>query len=93
MDLPARLDCYYVHDLAVAPEARGRGAGRRLLAAALAIARERGFRTVASTASRESEPFWRAFGFREARGGPARLQVNLRELGPGVSYLILSGGF
>jgi GNAT superfamily N-acetyltransferase len=92
LDIPHRLDCYYVHGLAVAPFARGVGAGRVLLERALAIARERGFRIVASTAGQAWEPFWSKFGFRASCSGPSLLKARLRDLGPEARYLIFSGG-
>lgn len=90
LDRPPRLDCYYIHDLAVLPQARRSGAGRHLLESAISIARERGFRSVTLTAGRDSERFWLAFGFRAAHQGPALLQARLREYGRQAQYMILS---
>ncbi len=56
----------YIGDTAVLPEARGAGAGAAMLEAALAWARERGYRNVTlhyNTANPLSSAFWKGNGF------------------------------
>jgi predicted N-acetyltransferase YhbS len=62
--LPDRPDTLSLHDLAVAPEARGHGVARTLFAAVHALARERGFASVSLVAVQGSDPFWARLGFR-----------------------------
>lgn len=61
--LPTAPDCYYLHDLAIANWAHGRGAARRLVEAALYLARAEGLSRQGLVAVQNSEPFWGRFGF------------------------------
>jgi len=63
MTLPENPDCLYIHDLAIAPAARGKGAARALVTAAFALAKEQGLEHFSLVAVQESESFWRKFGF------------------------------
>lgn len=81
--LPEEPTTYYVHDLAILPEARGKGAGEVLLAILIAEARSRNLSTLSLVAVNNSAPFWMRFGFESAAeplqrklasyGGNARL--------------------
>lgn len=70
--LPANADTLYIHDVALAPEARGAGrsdeAVHRLLALAAPLRRAM-LVSVYGTA-----PFWRRFGFREVEAAPGKLE-------------------
>ena len=61
--LPARPATYYLHDLALLPEARGRGAARDAVAILAAQARSAGFSTMSLVAVNHSEEFWRRLDF------------------------------
>lgn len=61
--LPASPDTYYLHDLALLPEARGAGAGSAIVAALIAQARGAGLPTLSLVAVHGSEGFWRRHGF------------------------------
>jgi GNAT superfamily N-acetyltransferase len=49
--------------IAVVPSRRGKGAGKELLEALLAQAREAGFRAVSLSAAKEQVPYYERFGF------------------------------
>ena len=60
-------DCLYLHDLAVGPQARGRGLGQMLVAHALALARREGLAWSALVSVQGSQDFWRQRGFTISR--------------------------
>jgi ribosomal protein S18 acetylase RimI-like enzyme len=61
--LPEAPDTLYVHDLAVAPRALGRGLARRLLAQLLDGARARGLRHSGLVSVQASQDFWAGLGY------------------------------
>ena len=61
---------YYLHDLALLPEARGTGAGTRMVVDLVAHARRAGFETMSLVAVNASQGFWERQGF-VARDIPA----------------------
>lgn len=61
--LPADPDCLYLHDIALAPAARGRGAAAGALARLVALARESRLRCIALVAIAGTAPFWTRQGF------------------------------
>jgi GNAT superfamily N-acetyltransferase len=61
--LPAAADCLFLHDVAVLPEARGRGAAERLLAHAEAAARQHALPALALIAAYGTARLWGRFGF------------------------------
>ncbi len=63
--LATGADCLYLHDLAVAPGAAGRGLGARLVACALAAARRHGWRHAALVCVQDAYTFWQRQGFSE----------------------------
>ena len=63
MSLPEQPDCLYLHDLAIAPAARGKGAARALVTAAFALAEQNGLQYFSLVAVQNSESFWQKFGF------------------------------
>ncbi len=67
-------DTLYLHDLAVAPRAHGRGLARALVRHLLAQARELGLAASALVSVQDSAAFWTALGYRPARAAdPAAL--------------------
>lgn len=63
--LPMDANCFYLHDLALLPLARGTGAGRRATEIVLVKARGAGFDEVRLVAVNGAESFWAAQGFSE----------------------------
>ncbi|WP_037913221.1 GNAT family N-acetyltransferase [Actinacidiphila yeochonensis] len=62
----------HLHDMAVAPDLRGRGLGGRLLRHLTAVARAGGFERISLVAVGGSESFWSARGFTARPGPPPR---------------------
>jgi predicted N-acetyltransferase YhbS len=62
--LPSRADTFYIHDVAVAMQYRGRGLAKALVAKLHDLARARGFRACELVSVQGSAPFWERFGFR-----------------------------
>lgn len=74
LDVPlARLaepaDCYYLHDLALAPLTRGHGMAGAAVEIAVAAARRGGFDTIALIAVGDAHDFWRHQGFKPRGDG------------------------
>jgi GNAT superfamily N-acetyltransferase len=61
--LPPEPDCFYLHDLALLPGARGRGAGAAITGALAAHAAAQGFADMALVAVNGSKAFWQRLGF------------------------------
>jgi GNAT superfamily N-acetyltransferase len=80
--LPAIPGCWYWHDLAVLPAARGLGAAAAAVGRVLAVARAAGLDQVALVAVGESAGFWRRMGFAPA-AGPA-----VASYGAGAAYMV-----
>lgn len=60
---PAGGQELYLHDLALAPAARGQGAARALAGQLLQLAKRQGFRRVTLVSIQGSERFWESCGF------------------------------
>ncbi|WP_246741440.1 GNAT family N-acetyltransferase [Bradyrhizobium aeschynomenes] len=81
--LPSPATTYYIHDLALLPEARGTGAAGRIVAQLRLHARELGLPSLSLVAVNRSVPFWEKQGFAIAPGdgdvssygGDARLMI------------------
>ncbi|GGP24324.1 GNAT family N-acetyltransferase [Silvimonas amylolytica] len=69
--LPANQDTHFLHDLAVHPQARGRGVAPRLVEAALDWGRQRGLKFTRLVAVAGAAPFWRKWGFKPVATAPA----------------------
>lgn len=61
--IPSDANGMYVHDLAVAPAARGKQVARQLLGRLVAAADKRDLNRFALVAVQNSEPFWARWGF------------------------------
>lgn len=83
--LPASPDCYYLHDLALSPEARGRGAAAAGIGALERQATSEGLRTLALICVHGTGDFWTRAGFRDAPD--PRLAAKLASYGPGARYM------
>ncbi len=84
--LPESPDCLYLHDLAIAAEARGRGEAARAIASLTALAAAERLGALALIAVQGTDRFWTRAGFLDA---PApRLAAKLAGYGPGARYMI-----
>jgi GNAT superfamily N-acetyltransferase len=66
--LPTAPDCLFIHDVAVLPDARGRGAAVAYLAHAAAVAIAAGLPALALVAAYGTDHFWRRFDFQDVPG-------------------------
>ncbi|SDY68817.1 Acetyltransferase (GNAT) family protein [Collimonas sp. OK242] len=89
LDQPFKIattpDCLYLHDLAVAPNARGRQAGNVLVAAALEHARASGLHWSALVSVQQSHIFWGALGYTAVEVAHSPAKENL------ASYQVSAG--
>ena len=69
--LPPEAACLFIHDVALLPAARGRGAGRSLLPRLDLVARRHGLRTMALVSVYGTTGFWEGLGFTAASAGLA----------------------
>jgi ribosomal protein S18 acetylase RimI-like enzyme len=84
--LPASPGTYYIHDLALLPEARGAGAGSAIVAALAARARVENLPTMSLVAVHESEAFWRRHGFETVED--AALAEKLRSYDEAARFMV-----
>lgn len=84
--LPASPATYYLHDLALLPEARGAGAGSAIVAALVAQARAEHLPTMSLVAVHESEAFWRRHGFEAVED--AALSEKLRSYDEAARFMM-----
>lgn len=73
--IPDDADCFYLHDVALLPAARGRGAGRAFVDHVRAEARRRDVAALALVSVYGTVPLWSTLGFavRELPGLAAKL--------------------
>lgn len=69
--LPARPDCLHMHDVAILPEGRGRGAAGLYTAYLRDLARAHGLEALACVSVYGTAPFWAGHGFAAASPQPA----------------------
>lgn len=83
--IPATADTYYLHDIALLPDARGRGAGRAATDLVCGFARQAGFQDVTLMAINGADQFWASVGF--ARVNAADMTAQPSSYGAGA-YLM-----
>ena len=87
-ELPEECDSLYLHDMAVAPEMRGRGVGELLLRRFEEAARARKLAGSHLVAIQGAETFWRRMGYREKPG------VDMEKLaGYGTAAFLMAKAF
>jgi GNAT superfamily N-acetyltransferase len=79
-DIPGDATTYYVHDVALLPEARGRGHAAQAGEWLARRARDAGFDNLSLVAVNNSQAFWERLGFRTMRA--AGLEAKLLTYGP-----------
>ena len=84
--LPDDADCLYLHDIALAPEARHQGHGADLLARMVELARQHGLANLALIAVSGSGPFWRRLDFRPCEN--ASISRKLASYGAEAAYMV-----
>lgn len=83
--IPPAADSYYIHDIALLPAARGRGAALDVIAALLGHAAEARFATATLVAIAGTRPFWEARGFRAV--AVPQLAEKLASYDPSACYM------
>jgi len=83
--LPPFPVLYYLHDLALAPAARGTGAARAAVARAVAMAEQGGLDRLGLVAVNGAEAFWRRCGFTPSADGA--LQAAARKYDAAATYM------
>lgn len=83
--LPDAPDVLYLHDLALAPEARGGGHAARIVERLAAQAAQAGWPAIALVAVNQAAPFWAGLGF-EPRDNPAMTR-KLASYGADARYM------
>lgn len=83
--LPASPGCLYLHDIALLPAARGRGAAAAAMARLTAVAASAALSAMALISVGDAHAFWLRAGFADAGG--ARLAEKLVAYGPGARYM------
>ncbi|MEM9235026.1 MAG: GNAT family N-acetyltransferase [Pseudomonadota bacterium] len=85
-DIPAAPTTYYIHDLALLPDARGTGAAHKAVEAACTIAVHESLATISLVAVGGSNPFWKAMGFAD-HAGPA-LTEKLKSYDEDAAFMV-----
>jgi ribosomal protein S18 acetylase RimI-like enzyme len=83
--LPDNCDTYYIHDIAILPQARNSGAGDAIVSILKTHARDADFDAICLIAVNNSAPFWQRHGFvaREVAG----MRGKLESYGDGAIYM------
>lgn len=81
--LPGAADTFFIHDLALLPEARGRGHAAEAVRLLVAQARVLAIATLSLVAVGASPAFWRHLGFQ-----PVNAAGNLASYGAGACYMV-----
>ncbi len=82
--LPAAPDCLYLHDVAILPEARGRGAAGSYVGYLEGLARKLGFRHLTLVSVYGTVPLWEKLGFTVVSAGAPPLP----SYGPSAVYMV-----
>ena len=78
----------YLHDMAVAPAAAGRGLARRMVEQARALARQRGIGRTALVSVQGSQAYWERQGYAVEIVKNAAQQQHLSTYGRGALYMV-----
>ena len=84
--IPADASVMYLHDLAIAPAARGGGWSRPIVERLAQDARAAGWPALTLVAVNEAAPFWERHGFLVA--DPPGMADKLAGYGPGARYMV-----
>lgn len=85
----AGLDNWFIHDLAMGPEARGKGVGRALAQAATDAARAAGLVRGDLIAVQGAWAFWRKMGYRPEADLPPALAAKVAGYGEDARYMTI----
>jgi GNAT superfamily N-acetyltransferase len=83
---PSPATTYYIHDVALLPEARGKGYAAQITDRLLAHARKAGFDNLSLVAVNKSQVFWEKTGFRVI--AVPGLEAKLASYGPDAALMV-----
>ena len=78
---------YYIHDLVLLPEVRGRGFAQECISTLFAVAERCGYATTCLVSVYGTAPFWGQFGFVEPEEMDEGLKKKVRGYGDDATYL------
>jgi GNAT superfamily N-acetyltransferase len=84
--LPSSATTYYIHDVALLPEARGKGYAAQITDVLVANARRAGFDNLSLVAVNKSQVFWEKAGFRVI--AVPELSPKLASYGPDAALMV-----
>ena len=84
--IPPDASTYYLHDIALLPDARGSGAAHAAIALIIAAARAANSTNLSLVAVNDSAGFWQHHGFTEMRD--AALDAKLASYGDDARYMV-----
>ena len=86
--IAAEADTLYLHDLALAPQAHGRGLARALVEHLLGLGCARGLGHAALVSVQDTAGFWHGLGFRPAQPDAASSGAGLASYPVGALYMV-----
>jgi GNAT superfamily N-acetyltransferase len=84
--VPSPATTYYIHDVALLPEARGKGYAAQITSLLVTHAREAGFTNLSLVAVNKSQVFWEKAGFRVI--AVPGLGAKLASYGPDAALMV-----
>lgn len=87
---PRPTDNWFIHDLAIGPQARGLGLGRALVAAAAGAARDAGLVRGDLVAVQGAWRFWEKFGYASPSVVPEALKAKVAGYGADARYMVVA---
>jgi ribosomal protein S18 acetylase RimI-like enzyme len=84
--IPSPATTYYIHDIALLPEARGHGHAAHIADRLAAHAREAGYGNLSLVAVNNSQAFWKKAGFRVI--AVPGLEAKLASYGPDAALMV-----
>ena len=87
--LPDRPQCLFIHDVAVLPDARGKGAAAEFVLYVKGIARSRSIPSVALVSVYDTDALWKGLGFHVVQD--PELETKLASYGPAAKYMMWQG--
>jgi GNAT superfamily N-acetyltransferase len=84
--IPSPATTYYIHDVALLPEARGKGYAAQITNLLVTHAREAGFTDLSLVAVNKSQVFWEKAGFRVI--AVPGLEAKLASYGPDAALMV-----
>lgn len=84
--LPTDPDCIFIHDVAILPDARGRGSAESFVQHVAAVALSRGISSLALVSVYGTDPMWSKYGFKVQEELP--LRTKLQSYGDDAKYMV-----